>query len=85
MTRIKIYLSCCCSTIKDFIYLKIIFKNWILLKSIRFIIELIIYAQDPNFHFTLARHVVSRTTLYDMEVDMTKKFVAIACQDRNIR
>jgi WD40 repeat protein len=40
---------------------------------------------DPDFHFVLNRHMVSRTTLYDMEVDLSGKFVATACQDRNIR
>lgn len=40
---------------------------------------------DPEFRFVLNRHLVSRTTLYDMEIDISGKFVATACQDRNIR
>lgn len=41
--------------------------------------------QDPDFQFVLNRHLVGKTTLYDMVVDPTKKFVATACQDRNVR
>ncbi|GCB63813.1 hypothetical protein scyTo_0014682, partial [Scyliorhinus torazame] len=35
--------------------------------------------------FTRTHHVVGKTTLYDMDVDITRKYVAIGCQDRNIR
>lgn len=41
--------------------------------------------QDPEFSFVLNRHLVGRTTLYDMDIDSTHKFVATACQDRNVR
>lgn len=41
--------------------------------------------QDPDFQFVLNRHLVGKTTLYDMDVDPTEKFVATACQDRNVR
>ncbi|XP_060582895.1 mitogen-activated protein kinase-binding protein 1-like [Ruditapes philippinarum] len=41
--------------------------------------------QDPEFQFTLATHQVEKTTLYDMVVEPTHKFSAIACQDRNVR
>ena len=41
--------------------------------------------QDPEFGFVLNRHLVGRTTLYDMDIDVTHKFVATACQDRNVR
>ncbi|KAJ8308631.1 hypothetical protein KUTeg_013505 [Tegillarca granosa] len=40
---------------------------------------------SPEFQFTLSQHLVGKTTLYDMVVDPTQKFVATACQDRNIR
>lgn len=29
--------------------------------------------------------MVEKTTLYDMDLDSSRKHVAIACQDRNIR
>ncbi|XP_061405980.1 LOW QUALITY PROTEIN: mitogen-activated protein kinase-binding protein 1-like [Lethenteron reissneri] len=35
--------------------------------------------------FSRKHHVVGKTTLYDMDVDVTQKYAAIACQDRNIR
>ncbi|ELU17931.1 hypothetical protein CAPTEDRAFT_22608, partial [Capitella teleta] len=41
--------------------------------------------QNPDFQFVLGRHLVSQTTLYDMTVDPTGKYVATACQDRNLR
>jgi len=31
--------------------------------------------KDAEFRFVLCRHLMSRTTLYDMEVDVTGKFV----------
>ncbi|XP_033735224.1 mitogen-activated protein kinase-binding protein 1-like isoform X2 [Pecten maximus] len=40
---------------------------------------------SPDFQFSLNQHLVAKTTLYDMAVDPTQKFVATACQDRNIR
>ncbi|GAB1607476.1 WD repeat-containing protein 62-like [Argonauta hians] len=39
----------------------------------------------PEFQFHLHQHLVGKTTLYDMDVDATEKFVATACQDRNVR
>ncbi|CAI9729696.1 mitogen-activated protein kinase-binding protein 1-like isoform X3 [Octopus vulgaris] len=39
----------------------------------------------PEFQFNLHQHLVGKTTLYDMDVDATEKFVATACQDRNVR
>lgn len=39
----------------------------------------------PEFQFTLHQHLVGKTTLYDMDVDQNEKFVATACQDRNVR
>ena len=41
--------------------------------------------QEPEVQFVLNRHLVAKTTLYDMDVDPTEKFVATACQDRNVR
>ncbi|XP_078287303.1 mitogen-activated protein kinase-binding protein 1-like [Rhinoraja longicauda] len=35
--------------------------------------------------FSRTHHVVGKTTLYDMDVDITQKYAAICCQDRNIR
>ncbi|XP_034459457.1 WD repeat-containing protein 62 [Hippoglossus hippoglossus] len=35
--------------------------------------------------FSRSHHVVEKTTLYDMDLDSSKKHVVIACQDRNIR
>ncbi|XP_060081771.1 WD repeat-containing protein 62-like isoform X2 [Ylistrum balloti] len=40
---------------------------------------------SPDFQFSLNQHLVAKTTLYDMAVDPTQKFVVTACQDRNIR
>ncbi|XP_069500664.1 WD repeat-containing protein 62 [Ambystoma mexicanum] len=36
-------------------------------------------------NFTRTHHVVEKTMLYDMDTDITRKYVAIACQDRNVR
>ncbi|XP_048378551.1 mitogen-activated protein kinase-binding protein 1-like isoform X2 [Stegostoma tigrinum] len=38
-----------------------------------------------GIQFTRTHHVVGKTTLYDMDIDITRKYVAIGCQDRNIR
>ncbi|XP_051868022.1 mitogen-activated protein kinase-binding protein 1 isoform X2 [Pristis pectinata] len=35
--------------------------------------------------FTRTHHVVRKTTLYDMDVDSTRKYAAVGCQDRSIR
>ncbi|XP_072555425.1 mitogen-activated protein kinase-binding protein 1 isoform X2 [Paramormyrops kingsleyae] len=35
--------------------------------------------------FTRTHHIVRKTTLYDMDVDSTRKYAAIGCQDRSIR
>uniref|UniRef100_A0A8C1GKA2 Mitogen-activated protein kinase binding protein 1 n=1 Tax=Cyprinus carpio TaxID=7962 RepID=A0A8C1GKA2_CYPCA len=35
--------------------------------------------------FTRTHHVVRKTTLYDMDVDPTRKYAVIGCQDRSIR
>ncbi|XP_070180753.1 mitogen-activated protein kinase-binding protein 1-like isoform X2 [Littorina saxatilis] len=40
---------------------------------------------NPGFEFSLDQHLVSKATMYDMIVDPTQKFVATACQDRNVR
>ncbi|XP_070620485.1 WD repeat-containing protein 62 [Erythrolamprus reginae] len=36
-------------------------------------------------NFIRSHHVAEKTTLYDMDVDITQKYVAVACQDRNVR
>ncbi|KAK3093427.1 hypothetical protein FSP39_015602 [Pinctada imbricata] len=42
--------------------------------------------QSPEFQFVLGnQHVVGNNTLYDMDIDLAQKFLAVACQDRNIR
>ncbi|XP_052275032.1 mitogen-activated protein kinase-binding protein 1-like isoform X2 [Dreissena polymorpha] len=41
--------------------------------------------QEPVFQFTLATHQVEKMTLYDMAVEPSHNFAAIACQDRNVR
>ncbi|KAM4640954.1 WD repeat-containing protein 62-like [Discoglossus pictus] len=38
-----------------------------------------------GIYFPRMHHVVEKTTLYDMDVDLTQKSVAVACQDKNIR
>lgn len=35
--------------------------------------------------FSRSHHVVEKATLYDMDLDPSRKHVAVACQDRNIR
>ncbi|XP_072157610.1 mitogen-activated protein kinase-binding protein 1, partial [Bemisia tabaci] len=43
--------------------------------------------KTPNgkFSFSRGHNVAVKTTLYDMEVDITQKHILTACQDRNIR
>ncbi|XP_049651876.1 WD repeat-containing protein 62 isoform X3 [Accipiter gentilis] len=38
-----------------------------------------------GFNFLGMHHVAGKTTLYDMDIDITQKYVAVACQDRNVR
>ncbi|XP_064295822.1 WD repeat-containing protein 62-like isoform X1 [Phalacrocorax carbo] len=38
-----------------------------------------------SFNFVRTHHVAEKTTLYDMDIDITQKYVAVACQDRNVR
>ncbi|XP_069799958.1 WD repeat-containing protein 62 [Dendropsophus ebraccatus] len=35
--------------------------------------------------FVRLHHVVEKTTLYDLDVDVTQKTAAVACQDKNVR
>ncbi|XP_044291370.1 WD repeat-containing protein 62 [Varanus komodoensis] len=35
--------------------------------------------------FVRTHHVAGKATLYDMDIDITQKYVAVACQDRNVR
>ncbi|KAM4542493.1 mitogen-activated protein kinase-binding protein 1 isoform 2-T2 [Odontesthes bonariensis] len=35
--------------------------------------------------FKRTHHIVRKTTLYDMDVEPTRKYAAVGCQDRNIR
>ncbi|XP_046873401.1 mitogen-activated protein kinase-binding protein 1 [Hypomesus transpacificus] len=44
-------------------------------------------AQKTNegMEFTRTHHTVRKTTLYDMDIDPTRKYAAIGCQDRSIR
>lgn len=38
-----------------------------------------------GLEFTRTHHVVKKTTLYDMDVEPTRKYAAVGCQDRSIR
>ncbi|XP_053545590.1 LOW QUALITY PROTEIN: WD repeat-containing protein 62-like [Bombina bombina] len=40
---------------------------------------------EEGIQFLRMHHVVEKTTLYDMDVDVTQKTVAVACQDKTIR
>ncbi|XP_039768110.1 WD repeat-containing protein 62, partial [Ornithorhynchus anatinus] len=40
---------------------------------------------SDSLHFVRTHHVAEKTTLYDMDIDITQKYVAVACQDRNVR
>ncbi|XP_066098569.1 WD repeat-containing protein 62 [Saccopteryx bilineata] len=40
---------------------------------------------SDGLHFVRTHHVAAKTTLYDMDIDITQKYVAVACQDRNVR
>ncbi|XP_061598918.1 mitogen-activated protein kinase-binding protein 1 isoform X3 [Cololabis saira] len=38
-----------------------------------------------GLEFTRTHHAVRKSTLYDMDVEPTRKYAAVGCQDRNIR
>ncbi|XP_056282358.1 mitogen-activated protein kinase-binding protein 1 isoform X2 [Pseudoliparis swirei] len=40
---------------------------------------------EGGLQFTRTHHVVRKTTLYDMDVEPTRKYAAVGCQDRSIR
>ncbi|XP_036877330.2 WD repeat-containing protein 62 isoform X1 [Manis javanica] len=40
---------------------------------------------SDGIHFVRTHHIAEKTTLYDMDIDITQKYVAVACQDRNVR
>nr|XP_057946593.1 mitogen-activated protein kinase-binding protein 1-like [Doryrhamphus excisus] len=40
---------------------------------------------DNGLEFIRTHHVARKTTLYDMDVEPTRKYAAIGCQDRSIR
>ncbi|KAM9341611.1 mitogen-activated protein kinase-binding protein 1 [Symphorus nematophorus] len=40
---------------------------------------------EEGLEFTRTHHVVRKTTLYDMDVEPTRKYAAVGCQDRSIR
>uniref|UniRef100_A0A4W5R4L5 Mitogen-activated protein kinase binding protein 1 n=1 Tax=Hucho hucho TaxID=62062 RepID=A0A4W5R4L5_9TELE len=40
---------------------------------------------DEETVFTRTHHIVRKTTLYDMDIDPTRKYAVIGCQDRSIR
>uniref|UniRef100_A0A8D3BUW1 Mitogen-activated protein kinase binding protein 1 n=1 Tax=Scophthalmus maximus TaxID=52904 RepID=A0A8D3BUW1_SCOMX len=40
---------------------------------------------EGGLEFTRTHHIVRKTTLYDMDVDPTRKYAAVGCQDRSIR
>uniref|UniRef100_UPI00358FC1D3 mitogen-activated protein kinase-binding protein 1-like isoform X3 n=1 Tax=Myxine glutinosa TaxID=7769 RepID=UPI00358FC1D3 len=41
--------------------------------------------EGGGLQFARKHHVVSKSTLYDMDVDVSQKYAVIGCQDRNIR
>ena len=41
--------------------------------------------RPEGFGFVRTHHVAEKTTLYDMDIDITQKYVAVACHDRNVR
>lgn len=41
--------------------------------------------EEEGLQFTRTHHVVRKTTLYDMDVEPSRKFAAVGCQDRSIR
>ncbi|XP_051723253.1 mitogen-activated protein kinase-binding protein 1 isoform X2 [Ctenopharyngodon idella] len=40
---------------------------------------------EEGTEFTRTHHIVRKTTLYDMDIDPTRKYTVIGCQDRSIR
>ncbi|XP_041469157.1 mitogen-activated protein kinase-binding protein 1-like isoform X3 [Lytechinus variegatus] len=40
---------------------------------------------NPDLQFVRNHHVVNKTTLYDLAIDTTQKYITTACQDRNLR
>ncbi|XP_040916419.1 mitogen-activated protein kinase-binding protein 1 isoform X2 [Toxotes jaculatrix] len=40
---------------------------------------------EAGLEFTRTHHVVRKTTLYDMDIESTRKYAAVGCQDRSIR
>ncbi|XP_024129680.1 mitogen-activated protein kinase-binding protein 1 isoform X2 [Oryzias melastigma] len=40
---------------------------------------------EEGLEFIRTHHIVRKTTLYDMDVEPTRKYAAVGCQDRNIR
>ncbi|XP_052010183.1 mitogen-activated protein kinase-binding protein 1-like [Xyrauchen texanus] len=40
---------------------------------------------EEGTQFTRTHHIVRKTTLYDMDIDPTRKYSVIGCQDRSIR
>uniref|UniRef100_A0A8C1I9N7 Mitogen-activated protein kinase binding protein 1 n=1 Tax=Cyprinus carpio TaxID=7962 RepID=A0A8C1I9N7_CYPCA len=66
--------------------------------AVRFAVRMISCGADKSIYFRTAQkqteegtaftrthHVVRKTTLYDMDVDPTRKYAVIGCQDRSIR
>ncbi|XP_029349372.1 mitogen-activated protein kinase-binding protein 1 isoform X2 [Echeneis naucrates] len=40
---------------------------------------------EEGLEFTRTHHIVRKTTLYDMDIEPTRKYAAVGCQDRSIR
>ncbi|XDV42859.1 hypothetical protein PO909_011451, partial [Leuciscus waleckii] len=40
---------------------------------------------EEGTEFTRTHHIVRKTTLYDMDIDPTRKYTVVGCQDRSIR
>lgn len=41
--------------------------------------------KEQGLEFTRTHHVVRKTTLYDMDIEPSRKYAAVGCQDRTIR
>lgn len=41
--------------------------------------------QNPDLQFVRTTNYVGKTTFYDMDIDISRKHAATACQDRNVR
>ncbi len=58
----------------------------LLLLLLPLLLLLLLWSQtEAGLEFKRTHHVVRKTTLYDMDVEPTRKYAAVGCQDRSIR